>query len=757
MNKKNNYIWLFGENLGNTANNNSFYFWKHIINKKNKEGINKYFIMNKNKKNIQIYKKMTAKEKKAIIWKNSIKHYLLFKNADMYYVTLSYRDILPEGKIWSKYNLKIEKPIIYLQHGTLLMKKIGYSGNSYNNNLFRFIYYNKQIKNALIEENDFRKYQLLYGKFHPRYKKLAQMYLKDKNNEQNQIFWFFTWREYFGKNIQTELFVRKIRNIIKDERLNNYLKSNNLKIKICMHQFFDGKIGNIIKQYNIDNIEICFQDKIDIMQEIVKSKVLITDYSSLSFDFTILGKPVILFQPDLEEYLKKREFYCDIDEMKHYNIENSSELIDSIVNQKYEVNQFIRARCPKKIDLKQISKGKFIDELYNYFVEKQKNKIVFLGYNFYGAGGTVSATKALAEGLLEEDNIVELISLKKSYKARNFPYALSNNFFYDSNTREFKEKIKFKLFSKKFYSYLKNDPSREWLEPYSGYKLKKVLKKIRANTVVSTRESLHLFLLNAESKKIKNKIYFFHCPAHFLENLFPNTMKEFRTKKLSKVVFVTEKNKEEIEELYDYQNYDSYWVSGNTLERRNCINIKRIQPVEKKEVYHAIYLLRINKERIDDINNMVNFAIYLRQNNVKNLIIDVFGDGDYVEQFLDLLEENQIMDIIHYKGKTADSPYHIRRHDFMIDFSLNQSFGMTYIEGVMNGKMVFCMKNAGSIEVMKDIQDCYIESYEDLVNKISNIDRIANEERLKENYNKIWERYSRNKMAKNFINFIEGK
>ena len=47
MNKKNNYIWLFGENLGKTANNNSFYFWKHIINKK-KDNINKYIILEKN-------------------------------------------------------------------------------------------------------------------------------------------------------------------------------------------------------------------------------------------------------------------------------------------------------------------------------------------------------------------------------------------------------------------------------------------------------------------------------------------------------------------------------------------------------------------------------------------------------------------------------------------------------------------------------------------------------------------------------------
>ena len=65
MNKKNNYIWLFGENLGKTANNNSFYFWKHIINKK-KDNINKYIILEKNSLNKKVYETLNKREKEII-------------------------------------------------------------------------------------------------------------------------------------------------------------------------------------------------------------------------------------------------------------------------------------------------------------------------------------------------------------------------------------------------------------------------------------------------------------------------------------------------------------------------------------------------------------------------------------------------------------------------------------------------------------------------------------------------------------------
>ena len=52
--------------------------------------------------------------------------------------------------------------------------------------------------------------------------------------------------------------------------------------------------------------------------------------------------------------------------------------------------------------------------MYDDIAEMQRNKITFIGYNFFGIGGTVYATKSLAEGLLEQKYLVELLSLKNS-------------------------------------------------------------------------------------------------------------------------------------------------------------------------------------------------------------------------------------------------------------------------------------------------------------------------------------------------------
>ena len=169
--EKRKFIWLFGENLGKTANNNSFYFWQQVVEKEDE--IEKYFVMCKNKKNMKVYKNLSNKAKKYIVWKDTIKHHILYNDADMLYVSLSYKDVEP-----TRYFIKrgIKVPVIYLQHGTLAIKKIGYKGDSYNNNMFRFFYYNRYIKDVLKEENGFKDYQLYYAEFHPRYKELVNRY-----------------------------------------------------------------------------------------------------------------------------------------------------------------------------------------------------------------------------------------------------------------------------------------------------------------------------------------------------------------------------------------------------------------------------------------------------------------------------------------------------------------------------------------------------------------------------------------------------
>ncbi len=377
------YIWLFGENLGKTSNNNSFYFWKEINEKQ--DGIKKLFVMSKNKENLKHYRKLDRKSKKNVIWKNTLKHWKYYKKSDMSFVTLSYKDVQPTKFIFKNIKSAVISPIVYLQHGTLAMKKINYNGKSYNNNMFRFLYYNKKIKDTLINENNFKPYQLKYSPYHPRYKQLViknEEFASIKNNKKS-ILWFITWREYFGDNRETERFLNNIKNTINNYNFRKYLNEEGYSLKICLHQFFDeDKINYMTEKLKDIDIQIITPNKVDVMEEVAKNDILITDYSSLAFDFTLLGKPVILYQPDINIYSKYREFYY-LDEMKKYSVTKINALVEELKNCKNTVNQFFKNKMPDTIDYEYIKQGKHIEDLYNYFYDIQIKDVAFIGYNFF--------------------------------------------------------------------------------------------------------------------------------------------------------------------------------------------------------------------------------------------------------------------------------------------------------------------------------------------------------------------------------------
>lgn len=71
----------------------------------------------------------------------------------------------------------------------------------------------------------------------------------------------------------------------------------------------------------------------DMSDLLLISDMLITDYSSCAGDYALMEKPIILFQNDREEYIKKdRAFYFDIDESPYIVSMNQSELNKIIKN-----------------------------------------------------------------------------------------------------------------------------------------------------------------------------------------------------------------------------------------------------------------------------------------------------------------------------------------------------------------------------------------------------------------------------------------
>lgn len=69
----------------------------------------------------------------------------------------------------------------------------------------------------------------------------------------------------------------------------------------------------------------------DIQELLAASDILISDYSSLIFDFALTKKPCFLYVPDLNEYIQKeRDLYFDINQLPFIKSSSNNDLLSAI-------------------------------------------------------------------------------------------------------------------------------------------------------------------------------------------------------------------------------------------------------------------------------------------------------------------------------------------------------------------------------------------------------------------------------------------
>jgi len=123
-----------------------------------------------------------------------------------------------------------------------------------------------------------------------------------------------------------------------DETIDNIEKMKNEKYHLLFrgHYFIERKLDEI----GFDNTIIARHD-IDTCELLSIVDVLITDYSSIMFDYLPTNKPIILFAPDYIHYKEDRGLYLDKKEVPGYFIDNSDQLSTVIEHTIKEPQKFI--------------------------------------------------------------------------------------------------------------------------------------------------------------------------------------------------------------------------------------------------------------------------------------------------------------------------------------------------------------------------------------------------------------------------------
>lgn len=205
----------------------------------------------------------------------------------------------------------------------------------------------------------------------PNKKIIKEEHLKDKQ----VIAYLPTWRGSLNDAVGTDEIIEHLNYIdshLKDDQefyvnLHPYLKGT-----VDLGQFKN--IKTIPAQYETYDFLNCCD-------------VLITDYSSVFFDYANTKKKVILFSYDKDEYFRDRGVYFDFDELPFTTVYDTPALMDAIEAEKdYDETDFLNKFCPydekdaakKECEFLILGKGKVV-KTESMPKNGKKNVMIFIG------------------------------------------------------------------------------------------------------------------------------------------------------------------------------------------------------------------------------------------------------------------------------------------------------------------------------------------------------------------------------------------
>ena len=290
---KHDDIWLIAERVVD-ARDNGYFLYKKI--KRDYPNIKvKYVISNDSPD----YKKIDESD---IIIYRSFKHFIYYLTSKIL-VSTHLQGYSPNSDVFIKLNYKRILPVrgkqVFLQHG-ITKDRMFYFDYTYNH-LELFI-------SGAIPEYEFIKKEFGFDDNHLKLTGFARF---DNliNKEENMILLMPTWRFTHNRQSDNEFlnseFFERYQNLLLSPRLAKYLEDNNIKLYFYPHH----ETQKFLHYFKISSSSIILASKYDYdVQDLLKrARVLITDYSSVYFDFGYMKKPIIYYQFDYEEYRKYRD------------------------------------------------------------------------------------------------------------------------------------------------------------------------------------------------------------------------------------------------------------------------------------------------------------------------------------------------------------------------------------------------------------------------------------------------------------------
>lgn len=300
-------IWMVSERA-DQAQDNGIAFFKYLC--REQKNVFPVYLLEKNSNKIEEVSKIGT-----VIQKGSLKHKVYFLNAKV--VATTEKNIIePWGAklFYSKFSWLYPKKLkVFLQHG-IVDKDVSAVYGKAVSNFDMFIASTQAEKQFIIDKFGYEDEEVKVTGL-ARYDYLWQQ--KDIVKKENIILYAPTWRRYLidlanqdkqyiedckKAFIQSEYF-KSIQEVLSSQKLQSILEKHDFKLVLITHHAMNHFADLFVS--NSPRVEIFKSEDVTIADWLLKSKVFITDYSSIHFDSGYIGNGNIYYQFDQEAFKKQ--------------------------------------------------------------------------------------------------------------------------------------------------------------------------------------------------------------------------------------------------------------------------------------------------------------------------------------------------------------------------------------------------------------------------------------------------------------------
>ena len=339
-------IWIIGE-YSISARDNGMHFYHYML--KEHPEVDVYYVIEKNSKDLPYI------DQQKVLYYGSYKHFEIASKAKVLVFSHMERYLIPKINRITEYKETYDAYLkVFLQHGVIattasidfLHKKL----RAYNIFNVSSEFEKEVVKKYLgysdqeIAINGLPRWDRLYrDKIHTKTILIIPTYRDDLEKVTDEVFKQSQYFKFWDS-------------LLSDQKFVSYIEENNIKVHFFIHII----LSRFIDHFSSCSKNIVFKNSDNIQDLLLNCGMLVTDYSSVSFDALFQNKPVIYVPFDYDTMINQRggkqliDYHNDLPGPVCYTVSEAIEAIVSTVNSGWVID--------KRYHNRQLKFFKYIDD-----------------------------------------------------------------------------------------------------------------------------------------------------------------------------------------------------------------------------------------------------------------------------------------------------------------------------------------------------------------------------------------------------------